>query len=340
MQQLVHDPAVRRRASPHRSFAPTSLEELIALVRRYPRSLIAVPIVCAALFALPALLKPRTYTASTSFMLADTQSDRSRLGDVAAQFGIAVGPGSDAARSPNFYADLLTTRAILGPVVTKPLVAAGGRQSLTDRYGIPARDTLAAAARLRKAVSVRMESQTGVISLDVSDTDPAVAAETAANMLDELNVFNLNVRKSQASAERKFISDQLAQARQDLAAAESSLRAFLAQNHSFNPSSEISFQRDRLQRDVNLRQSLFESLAQSLQRARIDEVRDAPAVTVIDSPAAPRIPDPRGLGSRILLGLVLGTIFATAVAIVRDYIAARREAETFAVTGDAAVSST
>jgi uncharacterized protein involved in exopolysaccharide biosynthesis len=321
------------------ALAPTSFEELLALLRRHTRLMLAVPVLCAAAFALPALLVPRTYSASASFMLADSQGDRSRLGDVAAQLGIAVNAGSNAARSPNFYADLLTTRAILAPVVTAPVVIGERHASLAERYGIPPRDTLAAVARLRKAVSVHMENQTGVISLDVSDTDPAVAQATAARMLDELNAFNLNVRKSQASAERKFIAEQLAEARQALTAAESSLRAFLAQNRSFSQTSEAAFQRDRLQREVNLRQSLFESLAQSLQSARIEEVRDAPAITIIDAPAASRVPDPRGLGSRVLLGLVLGTIFATVLAVARDYIAARRRARSYATGVEPALSS-
>ena len=44
------------------------------------------------------------------------------------------------------------------------------------------------------------------------------------------------------------------------------------------------FGHDRLERQVSVRQELVTAMAQAYEQARVDEVRNAPVITVIDQP--------------------------------------------------------
>jgi hypothetical protein len=88
-------------------------------------------------------------------------------------------------------------------------------------------------------------------------------------------------------------------------------------------SPELVFARDHLQRDVDLNQQVVTSLAQSLEDARIREVRDIPVITVIEPPVAQTTPESRGRLRRGMLGIALGGGIAIALALIWDLLARR-----------------
>jgi uncharacterized protein involved in exopolysaccharide biosynthesis len=324
---LTYDPdrgSIRspRDASLLAAVVPSSLPEVLAFAARHRTLLFASTAVMAAAMLTTALVKPRTYSAGTSFILAGGRQEAARIGTLAAQFGLSVGAGADPARSPDFYADLLTSRAVLQDVVTAPMKRAGRETTLLSHYGIEA-PTRAEAVRqaseeLRKSLTVRMESQTGVVSVGVSATDPELAESVLQRLLERLNQFNLQVRRSQASTERRFVAEQYDIALGELQTAERRLQEFLLRNRAYANSPELLFQHDRLQRTVSLRQRVVESHLESLERAKVDEVRNTPVIAIIDPPLASRLPDPRGGATRFVLGAVLGALVGGLIALALD----------------------
>ncbi len=144
-------------------------------------------------------------------------------------------------------------------------------------------------------------------------------------------------RQGQAAAERKFVERRLAAAGSDLRAAEDRLQNFLQTNREFARSSELSFQRERLQRDVNLQQQVFTSLTQSLEEVRIREVRDTPVITIVEPPSVKSIPESRRPVPYTVLGLFMGAFVGALLAFTSDAVKRRRkdgdiEAEEFAGT--------
>jgi hypothetical protein len=67
---------------------------------------------------------------------------------------------------------------------------------------------------------------------------------------------------------------------------------------------------------------VYNTLAQAYEQAKIEEVRDTPVITVVETPDRPIRPDPRGVVSRGLLAGLLGAMFAVLLAFVRDVSAA------------------
>jgi uncharacterized protein involved in exopolysaccharide biosynthesis len=54
------------------------------------------------------------------------------------------------------------------------------------------------------------------------------------------------------------------------------MQAFLQANRQWANSPDLTFQHDRLERDIALRQQVYTTLVQSFEQARISEVRDTP----------------------------------------------------------------
>jgi len=287
---------------------------MLLLMRR--RRLIVTPLVVGAIVALYVLLTPRTYTTTVSFF-PQARRSASSLSGLAAQFGVNIA-GGEAAQSVQFYVDLIKSREVLGNVADGTVrfgtgdgafegpvwkaLKVGGPDSLTRRDR--------AIRLLLTEVSSAQDVRSGIITLKVIAPSAELARVIAQRILDEVTRFNVVTRQSQAVAERKFTEQRLAVVRDSLRAAEGRLQRFLDENRSL-ASANLGFERDRLARDVAVRQSLFSQLTASYESAKIEEVRDTPVLTIISPPEAPLGSDARHLALNTALGIAMG--FALAV---------------------------
>jgi len=301
-----------------------SLDAFVAFARRHLRLIGGTALAAAAIVTLSTLLRDRTFTATASFM-SQTARAGSNLGGLAAQFGIAV-PGDLGGDSPQFYVDLITSREILDSVVaipyTIPTASGQRRVSLATIFDAnessPAKRRAHTMRKLREHLTATIGKQTGVVNLAVTTPDPYLSQAVAARILDQINSFNLRKRQSRARAERAFTEERLDSARGDLSIAENRLEGFMQENRQYRSSPRLSFDFDRLSRDVTTRQALVTTLTQAYEQARIDEVRNTPVITVLDSPEVPPNPDPRGLVTKIIFSVLLGALIGIALAWLRE----------------------
>ncbi|MDX2207515.1 MAG: GNVR domain-containing protein [Gemmatimonadales bacterium] len=301
---------------------------LAAVVLRRRRFIAIVTCVGIVLSMGLALMRQTTYTTTFTF-LPQSQSDQSRAGlaSLAGQFGINLGSLGGGEQSPQLYADLLTTREILGPIATDSFfVDADSSESLPlaeflkirSKPGPVATDKTLRALRkdvISTSVAIRT---TGVVTVNVRTTSRHVSFSIADRLLTGLNNFNLVTRQSQAREERRFTQARLADAKRALRAAEDSLQRFLENNRQFNSSAALQFQQDRLQRDVQLQQQVVTSLAQQYEENRIREVRDTPVITVIDPPILAARPDARLRGLILVLGTGVALVISLLVVIMQE----------------------
>ncbi len=307
-----------------------SLIRLLNIVLAY-RSLV---VVCAlGLFTLAvvvSLLLPRTFTVESSFT---PQSDRmpSNLAGIAAQFGVAL-PSADASDSPDFYIELLSSRRILGETIntryTFPTDTGEVTGTLVDILGVEGetdgeREQKALRA-FRGMLTAELDRPSGVITFEVETSNPELSSKIAQRLLDQLNQFNLESRQTQAGAERRFTERRLAEAKDELLETENRLQGFLEVNRDVGTSPLLRFRQERLEREMSIRQAVVTALAQNYEQARIDEVRDIPLITVVESPKAPAMPDSRMLLLRGLLALIAGSMLGAFIALALVYIRASR----------------
>ncbi len=276
------------------------------------------------------LLSPRVYTTESSF-IPQSNSPTSNFSGIAAQIGIAL-PMSEPGRSPEFYASLITSRQVLGAVVDTPFVLPdAGALTLVEPYessgDTPARRRDEAIQSLEQNLETTVDATSGVVELRATATDPTLALLINRRVLDLVNQFNLHTRQSQAAMERRFTEGRLEEVRGELREAEDRQQRFLQRNRDYQNSPELLFQSERLQREVEFRQQLYTVLAESYERAKIDEVRDTPVITVVERPELPARPDRRGLLKWGLVALILGLVLGSILALIREALARTRSDE-------------
>lgn len=291
-----------------------SLQDVVALVLEQRRFAIGVPVALALVVCLATLLWPRSYTATSAFVPQSTSSPAlGRLAGLAAQFGVAV-PAQDPAQSPEFYAELLVSDALLRLVVDSALLLPRAdavdtvllRAELGGQHRDPELQAEYSIERLRKRLEVSTTLKTGVVRVSARTTDAGLSAAIVERLLRLVNGFNLETRQSQARQQRRFLEDRLKEARQDLRDAEDAEQGFLQRNREFRSSPQLTFEHNRLERTVTQRQEIVTTLSQAYEQSRIEEVRDTPLITIIQSPAPPARPDRRLLLVKTLLTFMAG----------------------------------
>ncbi len=319
----------------HQGDGEISLLWILAVLLRERRTILVITGVGVAIALVVALLRVPTYTTTFSFVPQVTQDPgRAGLATLAGQFGLSLGAMTGPAQSPQFYADLLRTREILAPVAADTFSLSDApslRVKLPEFLGVSgSNDAVVLDNTMRtlreKVIASNVATRTtGVVTVNVRTRSARVSLRIADRLLLGLNQFNLSTRQSQAAAERRFVEGRLEEARASLRAAEDALQRFLQANRQITNSPQLTFQRDRLERDVTLQQQLVTGLVQQYEDARIREVRDTPVITVIERPAIAVRADPRRRVMTLGAGLFVSLFLAISWALVRDAIYRRRD---------------
>lgn len=327
----AQDTPLTERSSPSSSAPPDEGVSMLALTNvllRHRRLVVGTTLIVLVLIVSTTLLWPRTWSGSSSFIPQSSQSSGS-VSQLASQFGLSL-PAEDPTESPAFYVDLITSRSILSQA------AAGAYPTSRDSSTRPLVDILevrgkttplrheAAMRRLLKSITTRANTKTNMVTLTIRTSDPVLAVALNRRVMDLLSTFNIETRRTQAGAERAFTASRVAQVASDRRQAEDRLLAFLDKNRNFRDVSHLAFERERLEREVGFQQQIYTTLAQALEKAKIDEVRNTPVFTVVDQPVRPVKPDSRQLGVRILLGLIAGFTLGSLLAFWSGWLVANR----------------
>ena len=273
-----------------------------------------------------ALYKPRVYTSSVAFISQASRQSLSLAG-VAAQLGVAM-PSAEGATSPAFYFDLVRSRSVLGAIAesTYEVRRNSGRvvgsldQVLAVRGKTAAQRRANTIRALKDSVSVNLNQRTGMVTFAVRTSDAQLSYRLASFLINELGRFNLERRQSQAGIERRFTQARLNEVELGLRRAEDQMEAFLKSNRGdYRGSPGLTFEAERLQREIIWRQQVYNSLTQSLEQAKIEEVRDTPVITIVEPPELPAQPDKLGLVRRAIVAFVIGGLVAFFLAILRAW---------------------
>jgi len=310
-----------------------SLLALGTLLLRWRRAVVGLAIAGLAIGAVAGLVARRRYVASATIVPQGSEGmESSGLALAASQFGIRL-PTSGNAWGPPVYVELLGSPSLLAPLAadTVEVVEQGGRRvALVDLLEVRAASPTLRLERtvraLRRVVAASEDKRLAAVRLTVTTRWPSVSLALAERLMSGLNQFNLETRRSQATAERQFVEARADEAERSLREAENRLEQFLLRNRAIADAPELVSARDRLQREMMLRQQVYTSLVQSREEARIREVRDTPVYTVLEGPRLPVIPRPRRVALKGLLGAIAGALLGALVAVGAQQMAEVRRA--------------
>src|ERR1035437_5037772 len=248
-----------------------SLFEWGTTLLRNRRRILAWMGVGAVVAALTVLSKPAVFVASASFIPQGSDAPRSAFASMAEQFGVALSTANQS-QSTGFYVQLLTSRVLLEHIATDTITVheLGDRQiAFLDLFQIGGTTTEQRRERgvslLSRIVSASSAKSTGAVELSVTTQWPSVSLAIANALITGVNQYNRQTRQGQAAVERKFVEERLAVATAALRRGEDRLEGFLSTNRQIAISPELSFQRERLQRDLTLRQQVFTALTKAYE---------------------------------------------------------------------------
>lgn len=292
------------------------------LLRRHARPAVIGAVLVAVVVVGLSLIGKREWASSSSF-LPQSRRAQGGLSALAAQFGVTA-PNLEGQPTPQFYADLLSSREFLYQLVLAKLdTGRGPNVRLIQVLNVSAPDSARAAESAIRLLTSRVEAEvgpkTGLVTLRTRMSSPRLAYEVNRFLIDMLVRFNLETRQSQAGAERRFTESRLSEASAQLRVAEERQRDFSQRNRMFVGSPELSLERERLSREVAMRQQLYSTLLQSYEQARIDEVRDTPTITIVENPRVPALPLSRHVAIRGILGLLIGAILGVVWSVWRAW---------------------
>lgn len=302
------------------------------VLRRW-RWLMLAPLAAAVIGAGSALLWPKTWAATTTFVPesalgTNTTSLLGALGGISSLLGDAGGGAAALARlkegpSTEFFADVLTSQELLATTLRAPFADpehGGQKKALLELIDVdgatPERRFGNALRKLKKKVDVTISRRSAIINLKVTLTDPVLSASVANYMLAQLNRFNLERRQRSSTEQRRFAEVRLTTAQAELDVAERARQAFLYSNRNYYESPRLLATYDALDRTVRIKEGILVGLTKTFEESRVAEVRDTPLLTVVDAATPPDRPLQRPLlwggiasGLGLLLGLI-GVVFA------------------------------
>lgn len=293
-----------------------SLHRILLGIRRTWRRSLVIVLGTAVAAGVVGFLLPRRYTASASLTVDPGQlpaGNASVLG-LASQLGLGT---NLTGASPQFYADLVGSEALKEALLTVrlPLEGDDGLTTPLVFWGRSATPTAQSRERALKALGNRMTSslngRTGVISFSVTAPTPLSAKLLADSTLAALNRLVLSIRQRRASAEREFLEQRWADLEDSLRRREQTLRRFYDANRILSAPA-LQFEEARLRREVDRVQAIYAQIGSQLEQARIQEVRDTPVISVIDTPSLPA----RKSYPRIRIMILTATLFGAVVALI------------------------
>jgi len=242
-----------------------------------------------------AFLMPKQYKSTTSIMPPDQSSPSTMM--LAALAGRVGGLGTLGSLAGSL-GGVHTTADLFIDLLRSGTVS----DHLIDRFNLQhvyrKRYRIDAAKHLAHITTITENKKSGVITIQVEDTDRYRARDLAQGYLDELNQLVVQTNTSSAHRERVFIGQRLHSVQADLEDAEQKLSQFSSNNNAIDIKEQTRAMVDagaRVQAELIVEQSGLQSLRQIYGdgnvRVRESEARIASLQAQLDkmagSPTAP-----------------------------------------------------
>ena len=159
--------------------------------------------------------------------------------------------------------------------------------------------------KLSDHIDVVENRLTGLITIYVTLEDPNISASVANFIGDQVQLYIQKENSAQSTKEKLFIADRLFIVKSELETSEKSLKDFKERNHGYENSPELFMVFSRIFREVEAKKQVYLTLQQQLELSRIDEVKQASILHILDH----AIPPSRKSSPKRFLFLIFSCLF-------------------------------
>ena len=245
---------------------------------------------------------------------------------LASQFGIAM-PMDDS--SPEWsYEEVIKSRTMAKSLLVRRFDTKefGPQKELLQivtygneipKYGI---DTLLIQGIASIDGMIEVTKTTSLFELEISASEPQLAADIASGVMEELDKHQREYNFRKTAGTRQFIEKRLLATESELEKAEEALKLFRERNRSIFESPQLQLEQERLGRDVAVLISVFTTLKQQLETAKIEEIKESDYVIILDTPYIPLYPDKPKKKRMVILAGFLGIGLGIILAFIRENV--------------------
>ena len=305
---------------------PDKSHELLSLIPQIwsARRWIALfVLVTTALAVVYSLLQSNQYTAETTIL---PELERSKLMGLAGISDLASAAGVSVGEIPiaRLYPLMVRSDRILHEVIFKKYSTISRPDSVTliQYWGLDDRSEAEAYELALKMLRDRMDptfdSRLLTLVLKVVMEEARLAADVANQVTKQLDIYTRTKRRTSVTAQREFIEMRLAETQTSLTASEDRLRSFREKNRRVVDSPMLLLEQARLEREFQIKSTIFVELKKQVEIAKIEEIKNIPIVNVLD---VARVPITRSAPKRTAtviwvfsLSLVIGIVAAGGLA--------------------------
>lgn len=273
-----------------------NLLDLLIVLAKYKKMIIGLTAAAAFLAVGYALSLTNVYTA-TAKILPPQQSQSSASAMLSQLGGLAgIAGGSLGIKNPNdLYVAMLKSRNIMEKIAKR-----------FDLQKIYEQKTLTGALEALGGSMNIASGKDGVITVEVDNKDPQLAANMANAFIEELDKLLQTYSLTDASQKRTFFEQQLRQAKDKLTDAELVLDK--------TPNTSLKYL-DAV-RNLKYQEAIWEILTKQFEMSKLDEAKDFPLIQVLDK-AVP--PEKKSKPKRSLI-VILATLAAFFLAIIWVFV--------------------
>ncbi len=273
------------------------------------------------------LLFVKNYYDSTITIMpeyGDTGSMLGSLGGLAAFAGINVGEGIPT----EIYQNLLSSEDVLKPVIYEKYKSMefDKKVNLIEYFEIEIktinekaplylreRDKFLQMVEIlnKSVITTSIERATNILTVTVRTEEPILSSEISNNLVKSLDEYVRIKRKSKAKEQRIYIDERVNQVKDSLANVENQLKNFREQNRIVGQSPQLLLEQGRLQRALEIQQTIFVELTKQLELVKLDEIKDTPIINIREQAGVPIKKAGPKRSIFILLILCLSVIIST-----------------------------
>jgi uncharacterized protein involved in exopolysaccharide biosynthesis len=273
-----------------------SFFDIMLILARQIRIIIITPTIFCTLAIIYVLFYTEPYYTSTAKIMSSSGGGGvSQAAGLAAQFGISLPTGQS---EPNWvYPEIIKSRTLARAMLKRNFSTEeyGLQKSLLQiltfgndepKFSMDTLEILAIEGFIKKII-ISEDRKTGIYTLTISASEPQLASDIIAALIEELDTHQKEYNKAITSKARKFIEERIVAVGKELREAEESLKDFTVSNRRIENSPLLLLEQQRLAREVSIPAGVFTMLKQQLETTKIEEVKESDYVVVLDPPEAP-----------------------------------------------------
>ena len=137
--------------------------------------------------------------------------------------------------------------------------------------------------KLQKSIKHNEERLSNYHEIVVTHSNNQLTKEIIENIYQSLVNYSNEVSINKASEKKEFILERLNEVKQELKLSEEKMIQFLKSNKDFS-SASLLFEKERIEREIQLSAQVYLTLTSSLESAKIDEKDTSSPIFLLDKP--------------------------------------------------------